>query len=111
MTDEHVKWRLPEMWTIARSDGRSVRLDLTQDGDTISGTACADGDETSEGTMSGSTTGDSIEMTIYWPAAAITRFIGSIDADGTAGGTVVSEDDAVAAAVGWTATGRLSSWK
>jgi hypothetical protein len=109
MSDQQVKWRLPEAWSITRSDGRTVRLDLTQDGDTISGTARADGDEAFAGTMGGSTTADSIEMTIYWPAAAIARYVGAIDGDGAARGTVVS-DDGSAAAVEWTAVERLSSW-
>ena len=109
MSDQQVKWRLPEAWRYTRTDVRTVRLEMTQDGDTISGTARADGDDASEGTMSGSTTADSIEMTIYWPAAAIARYVGSIGADGAARGTVVS-DDGSAAAVEWTAAERLSSW-
>jgi hypothetical protein len=109
MSDQQVKWRLPEKWTIIGSDGRTVHLDLTQDGDTLSGTARADGEELTDGTVSGSTTGDNIELTIYWPAAAITRFVGSIEADGSTRGTIEGNDGA-AAATGWTATEPLSSW-
>lgn len=87
MAEQHVKWRLPEQWSVTRSDGATLRLDLTQDGDTLSGTAQAGA---VAGIMSGSTTGDAVELTVYWPAGAVTEYRGSFDGGGTASGTVVN---------------------
>ena len=109
MPDQDVKWRLPEQWTIIRADGGRVTFDLNQDGDTIAGTARADAaDPDVTGIMSGSTTGDRIEMTIYWPDAKIAEYEGSVAPDGKVRGTLAGEG--VAGPTEWTATELLSSW-
>lgn len=106
MAEQHVKWRLPEQWSVTRSDGATLRLDLTQDGDTLSGTAQAGA---VAGIMSGSTTGDSVELTVYWPAGAVTEYRGSVDAGGTASGTAV-EGSAASATIEWRADVEATRW-
>ena len=44
MSDTKIKWRVPKPWTLRRTDGKFVRLDLAQDGNGIVGTANLDVD-------------------------------------------------------------------
>ena len=113
MDEQQVKWRLPEQWTVIRADGATVRFDLNQDGDVIAGTAHA-GSEAGEGDqsgiMSGSTTGDAVEMTIYWPEGTVIDYRGAFDAGGTASGSAV-ERSADSASVEWQAEPVATRWE
>ncbi len=39
MPEDQMKWRLPDNWTVIQSDGRRVRIKVSQDGNTLVGTA------------------------------------------------------------------------
>ena len=113
MDEQQVKWRLPEQWTVTRADGATVRFDLNQDGDVIAGTAhavAAAGEGDQSGIMSGSTTGDAIEMTVYWPAGEVIDYRGAFDADGTASGTAIDRS-ADSATVDWKADQAATRWE
>jgi hypothetical protein len=112
MDDQEVKWRLPEQWTVTRADGAAVRFDLNQDGDVIAGTAHAEGagEGDQSGIMSGSTTGDAVEMTVYWPAGEVIEYRGAFDAGGTASGTA-TDRSADSAIVDWQADQAATRWE
>ena len=96
---EDMKWRLPDCWTLKHSDGRQVRIEVVQDGNTLVGTAHGgSGDLSAEitGTLSGSVHSDTLTMTIYWPNNAIAEYHGTVIDDGRVEGTFERSDGASA---------------
>ena len=113
MPEDKMKWRLPDNWTVIQSDGRRVTIDVSQDGNTLVGTAYGgSGDPSAErtGTMSGSVVGDTISLTIYWPDKTIVEFNGTVSGDGSTEGTTFSQPDS-APSGGWHAEPALSPWE
>jgi len=90
MPDDQMKWRLPETLTLTRSDGCQILINITQDGNTLVGTAhaSAEGGATEiTGAMSGSVQGDAISLTVYWPDKSVADFNGTVGSSGLASGT------------------------
>lgn len=87
-------WRLPGCWSLTHSGGEEVRLDTTQDGNTIVGTAhrssVSDAPEVT-GIVSGWLVGDEITLTIYWPNGPVSEYQGLVGNDGEASGTVLEK--------------------
>ncbi len=96
MPDDQMKWRLPDDLTLTRSDGCQIMVKVSQDGNTLVGTAHANaGGAGAEitGAMSGSVHGDSISLTMYWPDKSVADFNGTVGSDGLASGTTASRPD------------------
>ena len=113
MPEDQMKWRLPDNWTVIQSDGRRVRIEVSQDGNTLVGTAhSGPGNRSVEmtGALSGSVVGDTINLTIYWPDRTIAEFNGTVSGDGTIEGMSFSQPDG-ASSGGWHAEPALSPWE
>ena len=113
MPEVQMKWRLPDNWTVIQSDGRRVRIDVSQDGNTLVGTAHDGlGNHAVEmtGTLSGSLVGDTVNLTIYWPDRTIAEFNGMVSGKGRIEGTTFSQPDG-ATSGGWHAEPALSPWE
>ena len=96
MPDDRMKWRLPEHWTVIHADGRQVRIKVSQDGNTLVGTAHegrGEGSAEMTGALSGSVEGDTVSLTIYWPDKAIAELNGLVKGDGSVRGTTVGQLD------------------
>lgn len=113
MPDDHMKWRLPERWTVIQSDDCQISIEVSQDGNTLVGTARDGPDNRSPkmiGTISGSVVGDAISFVIYWPDKSIAEFSGTVSGDGRANGTTVGRSDDVPVQE-WHAEPALSAWE
>jgi len=113
MPEDQLKWRLPDSWTIILSDGRRVRIEVSQDGNTLVGTAHGSPHDRSgelTGALSGSVVGDTINLTIYWPDGTIAEFDGTVNGDGSTEGTTFSQPVG-ASSGGWHAEPALSPWE
>ena len=96
MPNDRMKWRLPEHLTVIHADGRQVRIEVSQDGNTLVGTAHEGrGADLAEmtGALSGSVEGDTISLTIYWPDKSTAELNGLVNGDGSVGGTTVGQPD------------------
>jgi hypothetical protein len=106
-------WRLPECWTLTHSGGEEVRLDATQDGNTIVGTAhkssVLDAPEAT-GIVSGWLVGDEITLTIYWPDGPAAEYQGLVSNDGEASGTVLEKTNE-AASEQWRGQSQILPWE
>ena len=113
MPEDKMKWRLPDNWTVIQSDGRRVRIEVSQDGNTLVGTAYGgQGDRSVEmtGALRGSVVGDTINLTIYWPDRIIAEFNGKVSGDGRIEGSTFHQSVGVSSG-GWHAEPALSPWK
>jgi len=113
MPDDQMKWRLPEALTLTRSDGCQILVKVSQDGNTLVGTAHANsegGAAEITGAMSGSVEGDSISLTIYWPDNSVADFNGTVSSDGLASGTTASRSDEALPA-NWSAAPAAWAWE
>ena len=113
MAEDQMKWRLPDNWTVIFSDGRQVRIEVSQDGNTLVGTAHSgpgNGSAEMTGALSGSVVGDTVNLTIWWPDKTIAEFNGTVSGDGSIEGTAVSQPDG-ASSGHWHAEPALSPWE
>ena len=113
MPGSEIKWRVPGHWTVVQSNGLRVRFEITQDGNTVVGTAYRSPDPGSApmtGTLNGSIDGDEFFMTIYWPDNSIGKYLGSVGDQGRVEGTTVDQANRAAVA-SWYGEGALSRWE
>lgn len=107
------KWRVPEQWSIVQSNGLRIRFEVTQDGNTVVGTAHrrqANQSAEMTGTLNGSIDADQFFMTIYWPDNSIGKYLGSVSVEGNVEGTTVDQDNGEAMFT-WFGEGALWQWE
>ena len=113
MPENQLKWRVPDVWTVIQANGEHVRIEVSQDGNTLTGTVHGNpGNPAAEltGIMSGSVEGDTINLTIYWPDETIAEFHGAVSTNGRVEGTTTTQDDTASSAE-WYAEPALLAWK
>ncbi len=113
MTDDQMKWRFPDSWSVTQSNGENVRVELSQDGNTLTGTAhgsSRDRPAETTGIMTGSIEGDSINFTVYWPDETVAEYSGTVDGAGKAEGTTVDRSDDVPP-TNWFGEPALLAWE
>lgn|GEM_PF-5817377 len=110
MPDDQIKWRLPERWTVTQSGGQTVTIEVTQDANTLVGTASPAAPlGPATGTMSGSVDHDIVTMTIYWPDNSVIDYHGTVSGEGLASGTATARSGS-APVTQWFAEQALTAW-
>lgn len=113
MPGPETKWRVPGQWTVVQSNGSRIRLEVTQDGNTVIGSAYRSPDPGSApmtGTVNGSIDGDEFFITIYWPDKSICKYLGTVGDGGRVEGSNVDQANPAAVA-SWYGEETLSHWE
>jgi hypothetical protein len=113
MSGDRIKWRLPERLAVTLSDGREVTIEISQDGNTLVGTAHGAtnaGSSGSTGVLNGSVEGDVVDFTVYCPGDSTVDFHGTFNVDGLATGTAVDRSGK-AASEQWSAEPEAQPWE
>ena len=112
MPSAEIKWRVPYDWTVVQSDGWRMRLDVSQDGNTLIGKAHGTRSRdsaTMTGMLNGSIDGDELYMTIYWSNNSIGKYLGTVSEQGHVEGTSIEENNSTLV-VQWSAEPALTEW-
>ena len=112
MSNQNLKWRLPVDWTIVQSNGWHVWTELSQDGNSLIGKVhgARDKEPDMTGIANGSIDGDQFQMTVYWPDNTICNYLGTVDADRKAEGTIVDASTGATIA-SWYGEPALLEWR
>ncbi len=112
MSGSSLKWRVPNRWNVVHSDGEHIRLEVSQDGNTLLGSAHrVRGREvdTTTGIVNGSVDGHQLYELIYWPNNLIDNYLGTVSGQGNVEGTKVDQTNPATVAR-WYGEPALTEW-